>query len=540
VTVRGPADLILLGGPVWAGMSRTQGPLPDALAVLDGRVLAVGSQADILALKGPSTRIHPLDGATLLPGFVDAHVHFLSGGLDLARVDLRGARSLQEVQAKVGSAAASQAAGSWILGGGWDEHRWGGALPHRAWLDQVAPQNPVFLTRTDLHVGVANTQGLLAAGIPLRDGDGPGPEAGLVDLDTDGLATGILREGAMDWVHRALPPVTEEAREAALLAAAQEALSHGITQVHDKGVLQQPEASWASLGTLMRLRDAGILPVRVSAAVPLSERHALHARIQEMGRGCERLQWGAVKSFVDGSLGAGTAWFLDDYAHLPGHRGGPVEALDTLAQALEEAVLLGLDPIVHAIGDAATTWLADQYRRLLEVHGAEVRQLRLEHAQHLTPALVACLTHPRIVLSMQPAHLLDDGPWMGRFVGEARLPFAYAFRTLVSAGARVALGSDWTVAPMDPRVALQGAVRGPHPGGPETLTVEEALHAHTAVASEAAGFRGKTGILAPGRRADFTLWATSPLTLSPEQDFREIQVESTWVDGVQMWSRDRS
>jgi predicted amidohydrolase YtcJ len=344
----------------------------------------------------------------------------------------------------------------------------------------------------------------------------------------------------MEWVNRQIPPLTEKVRETALLAASQQALRHGITQVHDMGVLQQAEESWASLESLMRLRDAGTLSVRVSAALPLSERHALHARIQDIGRGCDRLQWGAVKSFVDGSLGAGTAWFLDDYAHQPGHRGAPVEALDALAQALDEAVLLGLDPVVHAIGDAATTWLTQLYLSLLVTHGDRVGQLRMEHAQHLTPSLVSQLAHPRIVLSMQPAHLLDDGPWMGRFVGPARLPHAYAFRTLLAAGARLALGSDWTVAPMDPRVALQGAVRGPHPGGAENISAEEALHAHTGDASQAAGFRDDTGVLAPGCCADFTLWDLAPFALPPELDFTEIGIKSTWVDGIQVASQDPS
>ena len=498
------------------------------MAVGQGRVLAVGSAEEIRPFQGRRTRILSAGGATVLPGFVDAHIHLLSGGLDLSRLDLRTLRDPEAFRARVAGAAATTPLGGWILGGGWDEHKWGGELPSRAWLDAVAPRHPVFLTRSDLHVGVANTMALQRAGI-LPDGGVAG--------DSPASVTGLLRESEMDLVTRQIPPPTDVQREAAIQAAALEALRHGITQVHDMGVLQNASESWASLRALERLRAREALAIRVSAALPLSERRALSARIGEMGRGCDRLQWGPVKSFVDGSLGAGTAWFLDDYSHQPGHRGSPVVHLDELAEALKDAVALGLDPIVHAIGDAATAWLAQQYEALLATHGDAVRQLRMEHAQHLAPGTIRRLLNPKLVLSMQPAHLLDDGPWMHRFLGQPRLSGAYAFRTLLDAGARLALGSDWTVAPMDPRVALQGAVRAEHPGGAEHLPVEAALAAHTWQASEAAGFRGQTGALIPGRRADFTLWDTWPMALPPERAFTEIEIESTWVDGALAWSR---
>jgi predicted amidohydrolase YtcJ len=502
------------------------------MAVADGCVLALGTEEEVEALAGPRTQRVSVGGAAVLPGFVDAHIHLLSGGLDLSRVDLRSVSDPESFRERVAAAAATQPAGTWILGGGWDEHRWGGALPHREWLDAVAPDHPVFLTRSDLHVGVANTQALERGGL-LAEAAGAEFSA---DVD-GGAGSGLLREAAMDPVTRLIPSPTEAQRETAIQAAVVEALRHGVTQVHDMGVLQNAPESWASLAALERLRNRGALGMRVSAAVPLSERAGLHARIREHGRGCDRLQWGAVKAFVDGSLGAATAWFLDDYAHQPGHRGAPVVDLDELAAALDDAVRLDLDPVVHAIGDAATAWLAAQYAGLLATHGPRVRQLRMEHAQHLTPGLMSQLVHPSLILSMQPGHLLDDGPWMRGHLGDARMRGAYAFRTLLEAGARLAFGSDWTVAPMDPRVALEGAVRADHPGGPEGIPVEAAILAHTWGASEAAGFRGETGALLPGRRADFTVWDRSPMDLPAGSAFTEIQIESTWVDGVLAWSQ---
>jgi predicted amidohydrolase YtcJ len=535
-------DRILLAGSVWTGVDQDLRPRSRAgVAIRGDRIVAVGPRDTILALRGSRTLVLDLGEGAILPGFVDAHVHLQAGGLDLYRVDLRGLGSREQFLMRIRDRARTAAPGGWILGGGWDEHGWGGALPTRAWLDEAAPDHPVFLLRTDLHVGVASSLALRRAGL---DASTPDPERGTLDRDpATGELTGICRERALELVAAVIPPPSAGERESALRAAAAHALRHGVTQVHDMGALQSSAESWASLEALRRLNAAGDLPIRVSAAVPLEDRQRLAAWVAEVGGGDDRLAWGSVKAFVDGSLGASTAWFHDDYAHRPGHRGAPITDLGELEAGLEEAVDLGLQPIVHAIGDAATTWLVERFARIGHHYGGRDLRLRVEHAQHLTPATLARLGTPGIIVSVQPAHLTADGPWAEGRIGPERRGGAFAFRSLLDAGARLAFGSDWTVAPLDPRTALSAAVTrsiatpgGPAPWGPsERISLGEALRAHTLDAARAAFREAETGSLEPGKRADLVVTDLCPFTLSPEALITDVQIRATFVDGALGW-----
>jgi predicted amidohydrolase YtcJ len=540
-----PPDRILLARSVWTGADEGLRPLSRAgVAIRGRRIIAVGPRDRVLGLRGSHTLVLDLGDGAILPGFVDAHVHLQAGGLDLYRVDLRGLGSRDQFLMRVQDRARTSAPGGWILGGGWDENGWGGPLPTRAWLDAVAPDHPVFLLRTDLHVGVANSLALRKAGL---DASTPDPERGTLDRDPlTGELTGVLRERALELVSAIVPPPSTGERESALRAAAAHALRHGVTQVHDMGALQSPEESWASLEALRRLHAAGELPIRVSAAVPLEERERLAAWVAEAGGGDARLSWGSVKAFVDGSLGGSTAWFHADYAHLPGHRGGPITDLVELEAGLRDAVALGLQPIVHAIGDAATTWLVDRYTEIGREQGGRDLRLRVEHAQHLTPETIALLGNPGIIASVQPAHLTADGPWAEERIGPERRAGTFPFLTLLRAGVRLAFGSDWTVAPLDPRTALQAAVtrsiatpEGAVPWGPaERIELGQALRAHTLDAARAAFMERETGSLQPGKRADLAVTNVCPFTLSPEDLITDVQVRATFVDGALAWHDD--
>ncbi|CAN5632469.1 amidohydrolase [soil metagenome] len=540
-----PPDRILLAHSVWTGVDPGLAPLHHgAVAVQGDRVVAVGPRDAVLARRGPRTVIVDLGEGAILPGFVDAHVHLQAGGLDLYRVDLRGLRSRDEFLMRIRDRVGSAAPGSWILGGGWDHHGWGGMLPHREWLDEAAPSNPVFLLRTDLHVGVANTLALHLAGV---DASTPDPDGGALERDpASGEPTGILRERALELLSAVVPPPSAGERTGALRAAALHALRHGVTQVHDMGALQSSDESWASLDALRTLHSEGKLPIRVSAAVPLDDRVRLAEWVADVGGGDDRLRWGSVKAFVDGSLGADTAWFLEDYEHLPGHRGGPSTDLDELRRGLEESCGLGLQPIVHAIGDAANAWLVDVYEGLCRRYAGRDLRLRIEHAQHLTSDTISRMAVPGMIPSMQPAHLIDDGPWAESRIGAARAGGAYAIRDLLEAGARPAFGSDWTVAPLDPRVALRAAVTrqilrdsGPDTWGPrQRLELGEALRAHTLDAARAAFFEGETGSIEPGKRADLALTRQCPFTLPPEALISDLEIRATFVDGALAWQDD--
>jgi predicted amidohydrolase YtcJ len=566
--------------------------------------MAVGRDEDLLGLRGPDTAVRSLEGRTLLPGFVDAHAHLLSGGLDLFRIELRGTGSLAEFVRRVSDRARQTPPDRWLLGGGWDENAWGGPLPDRTLLDEVAPHHPVFLLRTDLHVGVANSEALRRAGIDEAHAEGDRR----IDRDpVTGRLTGILREGAMERMSAVLPPPTQAERRAALQAALRHAATLGVTQIHDMGALQSAEESWASFHALRELRHAGELPLRIHAQLPISERDALARLIAEEGRGDERLRWGGAKGFVDGTLGASTAWMRAPYTHDPTTSGGPITDPEELREAILEAAALGLQPITHAIGDRAVEWVVGVYEEVLAGRarggdevltgrarggdevlagrargGEEVRvgrarvggaghanggsrgagphvapdghpetlRPRIEHAQHLSDELIRRIAEvgrttgspDRIHLSMQPAHLVDDGPWAAGRIGPERVRDAFPFRRLVDAGIPVSFGSDWTVVPMDPRLALDAAVHRIHRGGEvfgeaERVSLEEALHAHTLEGARAGGWESTTGSLEMGKWADLVVVDPSPFGRSDRRT-RRMEVVATYVGGTPVWMHD--
>ena len=542
-----PADWLLLGARIWTGAdtltaaAAKPGPEPDALAIRDGRIVAVGPSAEVEALRGPHTAVLHLEGRRVVPGFVDAHVHLQAGGLQLFRVDLRGATSPELFIRRVADRARTTPDDGWILGGDWDHHLWGGELPSREWLDRAAPGRPVFLHRTDMHMGVASSRALELAGI---SADTPDPENGQLDRDpATGRPTGILRESAMDAVARVVPPPTTDERRAALRAAALHALARGVTQLHDKGALQSADESWRSLATLRALESEGRLPVRVSASVPLSERDELARMVAAEGRGTNRLRWGSVKAFVDGSLGSTTAWFHQPYLGMGGECGAPVTDPDELALHLAEAAALGLQPIVHAIGDRATDWILEVFAGIEAAHpGQEIRP-RLEHAQHMTPAGIVAAGRGGVVCSVQPLHLVDDGRWAGPLLGPEREPLSYPLRSLESAGARLAFGSDWTVAPIDPVGNILAATTrrvwepataswGPAWTPSECIALDAALRAHTLGAAYAAFRDRETGSLEAGKLADLVVLAADPFALPADEWREQVRVEMTFVDGA--------
>lgn len=562
---------ILTDARVWTGAPGSPPrALPGrAIAIRGGRILAEGPASDILQLRGPGTVVEPLEGRTVLPGFVDAHVHLLSGGLEFFRLQLRGVRSPADLTARVAGRSRATPGSGWILGGGWDHHVWGGTLPTREWLDRAAPERPVFLLRVDLHMGLANSEALRRAGIDART---PDPARGTIDRDpATGEPTGILREEALELMARVVPPPTESQREAGLMAAARHALSLGVTQVHDMGALQSPDESWASLDALRRLRGRGQLPIRVQAAVPLETRHRMAELVASEGTGDLRLAWGSVKGFVDGSLGAGTAWLNADYEDTPGHAGGPATDPEALEAHLLEAAGLGLRPVVHAIGDRATDWLLDVFEQV-----DPALRPRIEHAQHMTPEGIGRAGRLGTVVSMQPAHLLDDGQWVHRRLGLERPRWAFPFRSLAAAGAHLAFGSDWTVVPMDPRLALAAAVHripgqphrdgasggrspgtsasGTASGAPpgdhashgtpwnpaERIGLHQALVAHTRGGAYAARWEDQVGTIEPGMAADLVVLDRDPFEVDPVRLPVDPRVHLTFVDGTLAWRSDEA
>ena len=526
------------GGPEWA--EGAPSPLPTTMALRHGRVLALGSRDEVMTLRGPGTAVHSLEGGFVMPGFVDAHVHLQVGGLALHRLDLRGVASPEEFIQRVADRTRSTPEGGWILGGDWSQEDWDGALPNREWLDRAAPNHPVFLHRRDLHMGVANSLALALARI---HADTPDPDNGHIDrAPGSGEPTGILREWAIRSVAEAIPPPSEGERRSALRAGALHALSHGVTQLHDKGALHSTQESWRSFRLLQVLRAEGRLPVRVVASLPLEDWEGVAELVAAEGRGDEWLRWGRVKAFVDGSLGSTTAWFHEPYLGEPWNFGAPISDLDELRRDLIRAVDSGLHPAVHAIGDRANDWILDVYEEIGRAHPDRDLRLRVEHGQHMTPSAVERAGSVDVVYSVQPLHLVDDASWTHHKLGPEREKEAFPFRSLERAGARLAFGSDWTVAPLHPLAAVQSAVtrrvRGADgvPAGAwipeERMRLGHALLAHTYGGAVAGFMEGETGSLAVGKRADFVVLSNNPFEVVPDHLLEEVRVEMTFVDGI--------
>ena len=529
------ADLVFRGGTVWTGDPGLG--VVSAVAVSGGRILAVGSDADVASLVGEGTQVVELDGRTLVPGFIDAHVHFLDGGFKLAGVDLRDAGTPEEFARRIGDFARTVPPGTWITGGDWDHELWGGELPRKEWVDSLTPDHPVFVNRLDGHMSLANSAALALSGIDAQ-GRTPDPDGGTIVRDeATGEPAGVFKDEAMGLVGQAIPAPSPEQLDRALQAAARHALERGVTQVHDM-------AGWQSLETYRRARAAGALPLRVYSVVPISTWERLRDFVAENGRGDDRLWWGGLKGFVDGSLGSTTAWFYQPYADEPATSGFMTTDSVALRAWISGADAAGLQVLVHAIGDAANDWLLNVYRDVAAEHGPRDRRFRIEHAQHLSPEAIERFAEQGVVASMEPYHAADDGRWAEKRIGPDRIRTTYAFRSLLDAGAQVAFGSDWTVAPMDPVLGIDAAVTrrtidGAYPEGwmpQERVTLEETLTAYTSAAAEAGFMEDRVGRIAAGMLADLVVLDRDVFRVDAKS-LVDTRVDMTVVEGAIAYQR---
>jgi hypothetical protein len=526
------AALAIVNARVWTGDRRR--PWADAVLVRGERIEIVGSSAEVKKHTGGGVHTVDAKGMMLTPGFVDAHVHFLDGGAALASVQLRDARTKEEFVDRIRRFAATVPAGTWILNGDWDHQNWGGALPDRAWIDSVTPNNPVWINRLDGHMNLANTLALRAAGI----GRDTKPVAGgTIVVDAAGEPTGILKDNAQELMSRAIPEPSAAMSQRALDAAMSYVAERGVTSVHHMG-------SWSDLAVFEQAHAAGALRTRISAAVPLSTWARLRDTVAARGRGDAWLRLGGLKGFVDGSLGSHTAAMLAPFTDAPDDSGFFVNTPADLYSWTSGADAAGLQPIVHAIGDRAIRTQLDIFARVARENAAFDRRFRIEHAQHIAPGDIARFGQLGVIASMQPYHAIDDGRWAERVIGADRAKGTYAFKSLLDAKATVAFGSDWFVAPPTPLGGIYAAVTrrtldDRNPGGwiPEQkITVEQALRAYTSGAAYAGYQEKEVGVLAPGMLADLVLIDRDITRVAPET-IRDAQVMLTMVGGRVMFDR---
>lgn len=529
-----PATLAVVNGRVWTGDPAQ--PWAQAVAVRGDRIAMVGSDDAVRATIGADTRVVDARGGFVCPGFIDTHVHLLTGGFALSSVQLRDAATREDFVARIAAFARTVSAGTWIENGDWDHERWGGVLPTRQWIDAVTPDHPVWVRRLDGHMALANSKALALAGVTAATPDVAGGE---IVRDASGVPTGILKDNAMALVAKVVPEPPAELQDRALDAAMRYLVSNGVTSVHDMA-----DGGEEHLAVLGRARAQGRMRCRVYAAVGLASWARLRDRIAKDGRGDDWFRIGALKGFVDGSLGSHTAAFDAPFTDAPGDRGLLVIDPETLYELVAGADAAGLHVMVHAIGDRAIGTLLDVYARVAEANGPRDRRFRVEHAQHLRQADIARFAELGVIASMQPYHAIDDGRWAERVIGAFRARTTYAFRSLMDAGAVVAFGSDWFVAPPVPLEGIYAAVTrrtldDAHPDGwvPEQkIDVERALRAYTVNAAWASFDEKVKGALVPGMLADLVVLGRD-LTAIPARQIREVPVEFTIVAGQVVYAR---
>jgi predicted amidohydrolase YtcJ len=532
------ADLVLFNGKVWTVNERQ--PRAEAVAVVGSRIVAVGANDEIRKWIGGSTQVLDVGGKLVLPGFNDAHVHFLNGGQSLATVQLRDARSQSEFQARIAAFTAKQPAGRWILGGNWDHENWRPAqLPTRQLIDEVTADHPVFVNRLDGHMALANSQALKLAGITRETPDPPG---GTIVRDASGQPTGVLKDAAMGRVYHVIPPPTPEQMAEALRAAMHYAAENGVTSIQDMSA--EPDVLRVYQDLLVR----GELTVRISGHQPLATWQRLAAVGVRADFGGEKLHIGGLKGFADGSLGSTTALFFEPYLDAPNTSGLAADEMIPESKMLShilDADRAGLQVAVHAIGDKANHMVLGMYQEAERKNGARDRRFRIEHAQHLRMEDIPQFGKLHVIASMQPYHAIDDGRWAEKRIGPERARGSYAFRSLLDSGAILAFGSDWDVAPMVPLVGIYAAATrrtldGKRPNGwiPEQkITAAEAVRAYT-MGSAYASFDEKIkGSIEPGKLADLVVLSADVLTIPPEE-IENTRIEITVFDGKVIYRRD--
>lgn len=528
------ADLVVINANVHTGNPNR--PKIQAFAVKGRKIAAVGTDAQIRALIGPNTKQIDAGGKTIVAGFNDAHVHFLETGQQLSSVDLRSAKTPQEFVQRIRDFAAKIPKGRWILGGQWDHENWTpNNLPTAALIDAATPDNPVFINRLDGHMSLANSLAMKLAGIDKNVKDVAGGE---IVRDASGNPTGIFKDAATYYVEKVIPEPSFEEKLEAAEAASENAASFGITSVQDV-------SAGTTIGVYQELLRRGKLKTRIYGCSPLGDYKRWERTGVRYAFGDPMLRVGCLKGYADGSLGSTTAWFFSPYLDAPNTSGLPMaDVTTTMKQNIIDADKAGLQVRIHAIGDRANATILDYYAEAEKADGARDRRFTIEHAQHLRMEDLKRFGGQKVVASMQPYHIIDDGRWAWKRLDPARLKGTYAFRTILDTGGVLAFGSDSPVAPWDPMYGVYAAVTrrtldDKNPGGwipDQKITVEETVRGYT-VGSAFAEFQEKEkGVLDVGYLADFVILSDDIFKIDPVK-IRDVTVLKTVVDGKIVFER---
>jgi predicted amidohydrolase YtcJ len=528
------ADLLLINGEIYTGDAAH--PRVQAVAIHGEDILAVGTTQEVRKLAGPQTRVVDLHGAFAMPGFNDAHTHVGNAGQAKLSVDLEGASSLREFQQRIRARLADFKPGDWITGRGWDHTLWPvKKFPTRADLDAVSREHPMAFTRIDGHVLIANSQALKLAGITKATKDPPG---GAIERDAAGEPDGMLKENAMGLVYRVVPPPSAERRRRGIELALADAAQHGVTSLQDN-------SSWEDFLVYRQLKAEGKLPVRITEWLPFQESVA---RLEEMrrdgGTSDPWLKTGALKMVVDGSLGSRTAAMLAPYSDDSTTSGILRIEPDRLTQMSIERDKAGFQLAFHAIGDRANRVALDAFAAALKANGSRERRDRIEHAQIVAQSDFARFAHLHVIASMQPSHETTDMRWAEGRIGPERSKGAYAWRTFLNNGVRLAFGTDYPVETINPMRGLHACVTRELPDGTpaggwqpqEKISMDECIAAYTAGSAYAEFEEGKKGRIAPGQVADIVV-LSADVTRIPAAQIMKTEVLQTYAGGRLVYAK---
>ncbi|MFC0349901.1 amidohydrolase [Undibacterium danionis] len=536
------ADVIIQNARIWTVDPAR--PEAQAVAILADKIVAVGSNQQIAFWRGKQTKVINAQGKRVLPGFNDAHVHFADGGNSLSEVALKDATSPQEFVRRIAAHAAHLPQGEWLIGGNWDDQAFSQPeLPTRHMIDAASADRPIFVTRYDGHMALANSFVLKLAGI---DRNTPDPIGGEIVRDSTGNPAGLLKDAAMDLVFKVMPEPSHEKRMRTIRAGLKYAAQYGVTSVQDMNPPYSDIAAYAELA------ERNELTARMYVAPMLLDADDIRKLGLRRAFGSDYLRIGALKAYADGSLGSSTAYFHEPYLDAldldaPQARGmlaAEMQPLDAMRERMIKADQAGLQLCIHAIGDDGIAAILDLFEDVVKANGPRDRRFRIEHAQHLAQKDFARFAKLGVIASVQPYHAIDDGRFVDKRIGHDRASRTYAFRSFLQHGVRLAIGTDWTVAPLDPMSAIYAAVTratidGQFPQGwyPEQkLTVAEVVQAYTMGSAYAEFQEQIKGSITVGKLADIVILSQDIFKIPPEQ-IKDVKIEKTMLGGKLVYER---
>jgi predicted amidohydrolase YtcJ len=518
-----------------------QHPWAVALAVRDEKILCIGTLAHILLDCGGAqadAEIIQLNERFVMPGFNDAHTHLGGAGRDKLNLSLKGTNSIAELQRLVKEAVTKKKPGEWVVGSGWDQTRWTDKkFPNRLQLDEVAPNNPVFLVHVTGHVAVANSEALKHAEITPETKN---PMGGEIERFEDGEATGLLKEGAaMQLVEQRIPDPSDEDRRRGIELVLEELVRNGVTSAQDN-------SEWEDFLVYKQLKEEKKLMVRITEWLPfMLSTDELQNRRAQGGTTDPWLKTGTLKLVTDGELGSRTAALLAPYSDDPATSGLMTMDAEKLKLMAIERDRLGFQLAFHAIGDKANQICLDVFESLQRMNPARDRRDRIEHAQVVAPEDISRFGKLNVIASMQPSHETNDMRWAEQRIGPERSKGAYAWNSLEKAGARLAFGTDYDVEPINPFHGIYACVTRELPeGGPvggwepqEKLPLDACLRAYTYGSAYAQFEEGKKGELKVGEYADFLVLSTD-LSKATPKEILKTEVLRTVVGGRVVYQKN--